>query len=87
MPKEVRELTGERTLLDVCMDLHMHNNGSAPDLFATESDKLTQLRYLKLAIKYWTPGFVKDTDFDNAVKKLVMVTIIETEISVLKSLQ
>lgn len=75
MPKESRELMlSTENLLQICLDLHMSNNGSSDPL-----SKETEERYLKilyLANLNWV-YYKHNQDFDNAVRVLIYATLRE----------
>lgn len=65
---------GFTTLFDVCLDLHMGNNGSGdPWVFNRERS----VHILKMALAHWREGPEFSKDFDDAVKNLVEVTLAE----------
>lgn len=78
MPQETRVMTnipGDfRSLMDVCLDLHMWNNGSG-DPWATNRQEC--LLILQTALEYWTEGTNSAKEFDDAVKNLIQVTLDE----------
>ena len=79
MPKEARERQGISTewhsLLDICLMVHMHSEGS--------SDELTPEQYeyhketLATALNHWEPSHPRSKKFDDAVRNLIQVTLDE----------
>jgi hypothetical protein len=68
-----------RTMLNIAVDLHMHNMGSNPDL--SEEDYQKGLNNLKKRLAEWKPtDNWGNPDFDAAVKLVIEITIIECEL-------
>lgn len=63
-----------RSLVNVCLDLHMWNNGSG-DPWATDRQKC--LLILQTALEHWTEGPAYAKEFDDAVRSLIQVTLDE----------
>ena len=78
MPHETRVIANVpgdfRSLMGVCLDLHMWNNGSG-DPWAT--DRQGCLLVLQAALEFWEEGPPAAKEFDNAVKNLIQVTLDE----------
>jgi hypothetical protein len=73
------ELVGnDKTVLDVCLMLHMSNTGSADPLTLEDEDK--SLKLLKMMLSKWADSHVSSKRFDDAVKNLIEATLIETEL-------
>ncbi len=68
-----------KTMLEIAVELHMHNMGSNPDL--SEEDYHKGLNKLKKRLAEWkpTPEY-GNPDFDIAVKLVIEITIIECEL-------
>jgi hypothetical protein len=78
MPKECRIMLGEdKTLLDICLYLHMNNTGSSDPL--PDDIEVYYIKILKTAINNWEPSHNKKfEEFDNAVLNLINKTILES---------
>jgi len=78
MPKEARMLLGsDKTLLDVCLYLHMSNTGSSDPL--PEDIEVNYIKILKTARDNWEPSVHKYwEEFDDAVLNLINKTLLET---------
>jgi hypothetical protein len=72
MPIETRERQGSRSLLDVCLDVHMHHNGSSD--CQTPTEFLADIRLLADALTYWKAS---SCSFDMAVHSLIRATLLE----------
>ena len=76
MPQSTREILGDATLLDVCLSLHMGNNGSGdPWSF----DRKKDVEMLEMALRDWekSPDFT--LEFDEAVRNLIVVSLTENK--------
>lgn len=83
MPKDARERqyrtrydqTKFRSLLDICLDVHMHSSGSSDELspHEYEYDKKT----LQIALDHWEEQIPQCELFDGAVKNLIQATLNE----------
>lgn len=75
MPRFTRERQGDRTLLDICLAVHMHTTGASdplpPELLAE------QVSILRDAIQHWEDGHLASLEFDTAVRRLVDATLVE----------
>jgi hypothetical protein len=68
-----------KTMMEIAIELHMHNMGSNPDL--SEEDYQSGLNNLKKRLAKWKPTDIHgNPDFDLACKKVVEVTILECEL-------
>lgn len=83
MPYEARDRqyktrydqTKFRSLLEICLDVHMHTRGSSDALspHEYEYDKET----LAIALNNWREEHPQSKPFDSAVKNLIQVTLDE----------
>ena len=75
MPSATREEQGDRSLLEIALDVHMNTTGSCeyhPDEVAEDTATLRK------ALQYWEETtFKKSKAFDEAVKKLIEATLYE----------
>lgn len=64
-----------RNLVDICLDVHMHTQGSSDDLSPQEyeHDKET----LGIALNTWRDEHPRSKSFDDAVKNLIQATLNE----------
>lgn len=76
MPSNTRVLQEGKTLLDICLELHMSNTGASDVL--TENDITKYLDILITATLCWEEGLKQWKDFDDAVLNLVKITTRET---------
>jgi len=77
---EVRQKTvesGYNNLLDICLDLHMMNNGSYQDMTKEKYEFLVSI--LKQADEEWFEGNSKYKIFDDAVRNLIKATLEECD--------
>jgi hypothetical protein len=74
--READEDEGGRKLLDVCLELHMHNSGGGdPWCF----DRERYVHVLRTAIANWREGSASSKGFDDAVKNLIVKTLEEDD--------
>lgn len=84
MPNATREQQGKRSLLDICLSLHMQNTGAA-DKNVGQHEGPTyaeDVNLLALAAAHWEPELESTADFDNAVLRLIMTTLRECGVRV-----
>ena len=83
MPKEARgrqyrtryDQTKFRSLLDICLDVHMHTQGSSDELAPQEYEY--EKETLAIALNNWKEGLPRSKAFDDAVKNLIQLTLNE----------
>lgn len=72
MPKQTRERQGDRSLLDICLCVHMGTTGSA------DPEPKEYVEILEDALKNWEPNtFSSSWGFDEAVRHLIWTTLCE----------
>lgn len=76
MPQATRERQGDRSLLDICLEVHAATTG-AGDL--DPASYISDIHLLRDALLQWEGAPPQTKEFDAAVKQLIEVTIKEAE--------
>lgn len=75
MPARTRERQGERTLLDICLAVHMHHTGASDPLSAEMLAEFVSI--LRDACQHWERGREESLNFDTSVRWLIESTLLE----------
>lgn len=71
---DVRRAQGNRSLLDVALEVHMATTGS---LETTPEATALNVRLLEIALATWEPSLGDTEEFDGAVKRVLEVAVSE----------
>ena len=76
-PRQIRQSWNpDITIFDICLALHMENNGSSDPL--PDNVRRDYLDNLELTMEQWMPSFPGSRKFDDAIKDLIYATLIES---------